>query len=111
MRKRETVEHVVEHVIAGPVIDEAALARARAEVIAARFPQLSRREREVLELLLQNYSNARIADALSVSENTVKTHVRHIYGRLDLNSRQQLLALAESIPLKETDGQVRPSSS
>ena len=105
MRKRETVEHVVEHVIAGPVIDEAALARARAEVIAARFPQLSRREREVLELLLQNYSNARIADALSVSENTVKTHVRHIYGRLDLNSRQQLLALAESIPLKETDGQ------
>ena len=105
MRKRETVEHVVEHVIAGPVTDEAALARARAEVIAARFPQLSRREREVLELLLQNYSNARIADALSVSENTVKTHVRHIYGRLDLNSRQQLLALAESIPLKETDGQ------
>lgn len=111
LRRRNAAGQVVEHVISGPVMDAAALARVRAEVIAARYPQISKRERDVLELLLQNYSNARIAEALTVSENTVKTHVRHIYARLDLNSRQQLLALAESIPVREAESQAQERKS
>lgn len=84
----------VEHVITGRFDTEADIAQAQARVLAQLYPALSEREQEVLVLLLQHYSTARIAEELVVSENTVKTHVRHIYGKLQINSKQQLLALA-----------------
>lgn len=94
--------HRVEHVIKGTVASEEEMARIRCEVLAEHYPQLSLRELEVLLLMLQNYSNARMADALVVSENTVKTHVRHIYARMGINSRQQLFAIAEAIPIRDS---------
>jgi DNA-binding NarL/FixJ family response regulator len=48
---------------------------------------LSPREVEVLRLLTEGRSNRAIADALSVSERTVTTHVYHILVKLDLDSR------------------------
>ncbi len=50
---------------------------------------LSRREREVLELLSQGCSNKEIADKLSVSIETVTWHLKHIYSKLDFRSRTQ----------------------
>lgn len=52
---------------------------------------LTGREREVLGYLLQDMKRREIADALYVSENTVKKHTSNIYMKLDVSSRGELL--------------------
>ena len=52
---------------------------------------LSRRENEVLGLLLQGRSNKQIALSLGVSEHTVEFHLKNIYTKLQVNSRIQLI--------------------
>lgn len=51
---------------------------------------LSRRERDVVDLLLQGKSNKQIALALGVSERTVEFHLNNIYGKFDVASRLEL---------------------
>jgi DNA-binding NarL/FixJ family response regulator len=74
---------------------EAPLApKAARELLATRSeqreePQLSRREREVLELVAQGLPNKRIALELSISEKTVKTHLTSIFERLGVSDRYQ----------------------
>lgn len=88
----------IKHVITGSFDDEAELARVRRDVILQDFPGISARESDVLLLLLQGYPASRIADELCVSENTAKTHIRHIYAKMKVNSRAQLMAVAERVP-------------
>lgn len=57
---------------------------------------LSPREREVLYYLGRGYNHGYVAEKLYISENTVRTHVRHIYGKLGINSREELLSLIDS---------------
>lgn len=56
--------------------------------------RLTDREREVLELLAEGRSTRQIADALVVGEETVKTHLAHIYQKLGVNDRVAAVALA-----------------
>ncbi len=56
---------------------------------------LSSREREVLELLVRGRDLPYIRDELGISRNTVGTHIRHIYQKLDVHSKQELLSLVE----------------
>ena len=56
--------------------------------------KLTSRQREVLRLLLDGRSNAQIANALNISEGTVKQHAYAIYETLGVSSRVQLLAVA-----------------
>jgi DNA-binding NarL/FixJ family response regulator len=66
---------------------------------------LSDREREVLVLVSYGATNKEIAQELTVTENTVKVHLRHILDKLDLRNRQQLAAYAVREGLaEETDG-------
>lgn len=51
---------------------------------------LSRREMEVLELLLQNKTNQQIADHLCIELSTLKTHINKIYKKLDVKNRREL---------------------
>ncbi|MBQ8567463.1 MAG: hypothetical protein IJ445_07770 [Clostridia bacterium] len=51
------------------------------------------REREVLELILQNKKRKEIADELCLSENTIKTYTRTLYGKVGVSSREELYAL------------------
>jgi DNA-binding NarL/FixJ family response regulator len=55
---------------------------------------LTPREREVLTLIGQGHSNAELAQALTVSEATVKTHVARIFAKLALRDRAQAVVVA-----------------
>ena len=70
---------------------------ARKVVEALRRPQgpdeaLSRREREVLDLLVEGRTYRQIAEALFVSTNTVAFHVKQIYGKLHVRNRTEATA-------------------
>ena len=52
---------------------------------------LSIREREILEMVIAGKKRKEIADTMHLSENTVKTHLKHIYEKLNVSSRQELL--------------------
>jgi len=55
--------------------------------------EISRREREVLELLLENLSNKEIAVRLFVSERTVKFHVSNLLSKFGVQRRTELIVL------------------
>ena len=55
---------------------------------------LSRRERDVLKLVTQGMNNVEIAQKLCISRFTVETHLRNIFHKLDIHSRQKLLVKA-----------------
>lgn len=57
-----------------------------------RLEMLTRREREVLAMLAEGETNARIAKRLVVSEDTVKTHVKHILRKLAVHNRSQAVS-------------------
>lgn len=61
----------------------------RAEPAAARVEKLSEREEEILQHLSKGYSTKEIADKLSLSVNTVRTHLQHIYDKLHVRSRTE----------------------
>jgi LuxR family maltose regulon positive regulatory protein len=60
---------------------------------------LSERERDVLRLLPTLLPNTEIAGELFVSVNTVKTHVKSIYRKLDVSSRREAVARARQLRL------------
>lgn len=55
---------------------------------------LSKRELEVLQCLAKGMTSALIAQALYISENTVKTHVRHILEKLEASNRAEAVSRA-----------------
>ena len=74
------------------IVDEAStIARA-----SYKLDQLTRREREVLELLAHGRSNKEIAEALVITTNTVKRHLKAIFNKLEVHSRAAAAAKAIS---------------
>ena len=55
---------------------------------------LTAREREILQLLADGMSNADAAEKLFISQETVKSHVRHILAKLEADTRTQAVAIA-----------------
>ena len=60
---------------------------------------LSDRELEVLRLLAAGLTTSGVAEAMFISENTVKTHVRHIFEKLKVNNRAEAVAKATQMGL------------
>lgn len=50
---------------------------------------LSKREKEVLKLIIEGHGNDAIARLLGFSRDTLKTHIRHIFGKLQVKNRAQ----------------------
>lgn len=62
--------------------------------VSEPWSELTRRQRDVLGLISQGKSNKLIADALSMSESTVKAHVKQIIKRLNVANRTQAALVA-----------------
>ena len=69
---------------------------------SGRLDPLSDRERDVLALIGAGRSNPEIAAELFISLATVKSHVRHILGKLDLRDRAQAIVLAHECGLVDS---------
>ena len=66
----------------------------RCDAVAAQYG-LTPRELEVFRMLARGRDAAYIQEQLTVSRNTVKAHVKHIYAKLDIHSHQDLIDLVE----------------
>ncbi len=67
-------------------------------------PELTERELEILRLVAKGFKFGEIAEALDISPHTVKTHVRHIYRKLEVDSRSTAVYEAMHLGLvKPTD--------
>ena len=64
------------------------------DAAAARVEQLTRRELDVLRMMGRGASNAEIAEELFVSEATVKSHIGHIFTKLELRDRAAAIVFA-----------------
>ena len=63
--------------------------------------QLTMREQEILRLVARGFSNAGIVDELLVSENTVKTHIKNILGKLQMKNRSEAASYAGRMGLTQ----------
>ena len=70
-----------------------------ADDVARMFEEyrLSSRELDVASYLLENRSVGYICSSLGLSQSTVKTHIRHIYGKMDIHSKDELQLIADRL--------------
>jgi DNA-binding CsgD family transcriptional regulator len=80
LSSRKKSSHQVEAVIDHYVLN----------LMAAEY-SLTRRELEVVVLLLKGMTNDEIEERLCISEGTLKTHIRHVFQKLDISNRKELL--------------------
>lgn len=85
----------VRRVLAHPAL----AAPGNATSIGGSAEQLTDKEMVVLGYLPSWLSNAEIADQLGVSINTIKTHLKHIYRKLDVTDRKDAIDVAERLGL------------
>ena len=69
----------------------------------ASFPELTLREREILDLMAQGHTNAKIAARLFVSPRTVGNHVSHIFTKLQVADRTHAIIRAREAGLGRED--------
>lgn len=71
----------------------------RASVSTGTAEALSDRELGILSTLARGYTYAEVAELLSISVETVRTHVKNIYGKLDVHSRSEAVFEARNLGL------------
>ena len=70
----------------------------QAQALRLRY-RLSARETEVMEYVARGYTVASIAQELIVSENTIRTHTKRIYAKLDIHKKRDLIEMLETVDL------------
>jgi DNA-binding NarL/FixJ family response regulator len=91
--------------IAAKVIQQLSRLQGETEHREETLEALTPREKEVFALASRGLKNAEIATELFLSEKTVKTHLRNIYGKLDLKSKAELRLFAQRTGLTSEPGQ------
>ncbi len=74
--------------------DDEVVWQARVSKIAGEHG-LTARESEMLAYVSRGYGSTYISKKLFISPSTVRTHIKHVYAKLDVNSREELIALVE----------------
>jgi DNA-binding NarL/FixJ family response regulator len=69
--------------------------KALSAVVLSPFEPLTKREKEVLQLMSEGMSNKETAEALKLAEGTIKNHIFNIYSKLQVNNRIRAIALAK----------------
>lgn len=69
----------------------------RDEEIAAAIRTLTRREKEVLHLMVQAFDNQQIADTLHVAEQTVRNYISTIYSKLGMSNRMDIIRIMKKL--------------
>jgi len=67
----------------------------------AIYPDLTRREREVFDLALNDLSNKEIAEKLFIAETTVKKHMQNILKKIECSNREQLIKKYHKLLFKD----------
>lgn len=94
----DTIKGVIKVVDIRPInIEEASRVTLEqaCSAIANRASLTPREVREVFEMLARGRDSFYIQERLTVSRNTVKAHVKHIYAKLDIHTHQELLDIVE----------------
>ena len=81
--------------IAADLLANAIIRRKSAEENLRRWHELTPREQEVSALTCQNLTNVEIAKCLTISPETVKTHVRNVLAKFNLRSKSELRKILE----------------
>jgi DNA-binding NarL/FixJ family response regulator len=71
---------------------------------ASPFPELTEREREILEQIAAGRSNGEIAQRLSITSKTVRNHVANVFNKLQVANRGQAIVRAREAGLGTGDG-------
>jgi len=101
----DTIRRAVHGLAAGEAVFGPLIARRLTELLTARpsvdeiFPELTRREREVLDLVATGVRNTAIADRLRLSPKTVSNHLSTIFGKLRVDGRAGAIVLARKAGL------------
>lgn len=104
---RGEIARAIKAVASGEAIFSQAIAHRMMQYFAAiqpqaarqPFPELTEREREVLDLIAHGHNNAEIADQLCLSTKTVRNHVSNIFNKLQVADRAQAIILARDAGL------------
>ncbi len=100
---QDDVERAIRSVAAGEAVFGAAVATRLLGYFAAppatTFPELTEREREVLELVASGKNNQAIADELVLSLKTVRNHVSNVFAKLRVADRPQAIVKARDAGL------------
>lgn len=100
---QDDVERAIRSIAAGEAVFGAAVATRLLGYFAAppatTFPELTDREREVLELLASGKNNQAIANELVLSLKTVRNHVSNVFGKLQVADRPQAIVKARDAGL------------
>ena len=107
--EQDEIVRAITTVAAGGAVFGAPLARRIAEFFTAGpvqpeapFPQLTGREREILELLAAGRSNAQIAGTLYLSPKTVRNNVSNVFAKLQVADRAEAIVRARDAGLGRT---------
>lgn len=90
LRELSQAELRPEHEIAADLLANAIARHQAAEANLLRWKELTPREQEVSALTCLNYTNLQIADHLTISPETVKTHIRNVLAKFKLHSKNEL---------------------
>jgi DNA-binding NarL/FixJ family response regulator len=90
----ELMQAIREVMRGNAALEPSVAARVLARMHDSPADELSAREIDVLQRMVRGESNRAIAVALHVSENTVKTHVSHIFSKLAVQSRAEAVVVA-----------------
>jgi DNA-binding NarL/FixJ family response regulator len=115
---RQALRHVLDdHAVIDPAVQhhlvDAIASAPRSPATPARSADgLTPRESEVLSLVASGLSNMEIAERLVVSEGTVKSHINHLFAKIDARDRAQAVAYAyqHGLEITATTGRREPSA-